>query len=350
MAATTLLVTEDPALTEVVRRVAAVAGRELEVVTDPHDARASWMRADDVLVGDDSVHGCLDAGVRRRPRLAVVTGGRDAELPWRAVLALGAEAVVPLPSGETQLLERLALATQQGSGCAVIGVAAGSGGAGASVLAAALCRAAVRARLAPLLVDADPDGPGADLLLGAEELSGARWRDLAEVTAGLDPTSLRAALPAAHGIHVLAVDRGEGEALPVAALEPVLGSARHAFDLVVVDLPRGRPRVLERVLPACDEVLLVATGDVRGATAAARVAARMRGAAPLRLVTRSVPGGGLDGPALAEWLGLASAADLAHDARLVAALDRGEPPGTTGRLAKVVDQLLGSTLAARAAA
>lgn len=149
---------------------------------------------------------------------------------------------------------------------------------------------------------------------------------------------------------MLAVDRGDGESLPVQALEPVVASARNAFDLVVVDLPRGRPRVVERLLPLCDEVLLVASGDVRGATAAARVAGRLRGAAPLRLVTRAVPGGGLDGPALAEWLGLPSAADLAHDARLVAALDRGEPPGSGGRLAKVVDQLLASTLAARAAA
>lgn len=349
MAATTLLVTEDPVLTEVVRRVAVVAGRDLEVVTDPHDARASWMRADDVLVGDDAVHGCLDSGVRRRPRVAVVTGVRDAELPWRAVLALGAEAVVPLPSGETQLLERLSLSAHPG-GAAVIGIAAGSGGAGASVLAAALCMAAVRARLAPLLVDADPDGPGADLLLGAEEQTGARWRDLADVTSGLDPASLRAALPSAHDVHVLAVDRGDGEPLPVPALEPVIASARHAFDLVVVDLPRGRPRVVERLLPLCDEVLLVASGDVRGATAASRVAARLRGAVPLRLVTRAVPGGGLDGPALAEWLGLPSAADLAHDSRLVAALDRGEPPGSSGRLAKVVDQLLAATLTGRAAA
>ncbi|MGD9956437.1 MAG: septum site-determining protein Ssd [Candidatus Nanopelagicales bacterium] len=349
MAATTLLVTEDPLLTETVRRVAAVAARELEVVADPHDARGSWMRADDVLVGDDAVHGCLDAGLRRRPRVAVVTGGRDAELPWRAVLALGAEAVVPLPAGEGQLLERLAVASQQGGGL-VVGVTSGSGGAGASVLAAALCLAGVRARLSPLLLDTDPDGPGADLLLGAEDAAGARWRDLSDVTSGLDPASLRAALPSAHGVHVLAVDRGEGEPLPVQALEPVLASARHAFDLVVLDLPRGRPRVLERLVPSCDDVLLVATGDVRGATAAARVAARLRGAAPVRLVSRAVPGGGLDGPALAEWLGLPSAADLAHDPRLVAALDRGEPPGAGGRLAKLVDQILSRTLAGQAAA
>ena len=350
MAASTLLVTGDPLLTETVRRVAAVAGRELEVVVDPRDARAAWTRADDVVVGDDVVQGCLEAGVRRRPRLTVVTGGGDSDLAWRSLLALGAEAVVPLPAGEGQLLERLGLAARAGGGGLVVGVMPGSGGAGASVLAAALCLAATRAALSPLLLDADADGPGADLLLGAEDETGARWRDLADVTSGLDPGSLRAALPAAHGVHVLAVDRGGGEALPEAALDPVLSSARHAFDLVVVDLPRGRPAVVERLAPCCDSVLLVATGDVRGATSAARAAARLRGTAPLQLVARQVPGGGLDGPALADWLELPAAADLAHDQRMVASLDRGDPPGAGGRFAKVADRMLSALLAARVAA
>lgn len=347
MAATTLLVTEDPLLADLVRRVVAVTGRDLEVVTDPRGARASWARADDVVVGDDAVRACLDAGLRRRPRVTVVTPD-DADLPWPDVLALGAEAVVPLPAGEGQLLERLATSAHAGGGGLVVGVVGGSGGAGASVLAAALCLAAVRAQLAPLLLDADPDGPGADLLLGAEDATGARWRDLADVTSALDPASLRAALPQAHGVHVLAVDRGDGQALPLAALGPVVTSARHAFDLVVLDLARAS--VAERAAATCDVVLLVATGDVRGATSAARTASRLRGEAPLRLVARQVPGGGLDGPALADWLDLPSAADLAHDARLLASLDRGDPPGAGGRLAKVCDQLLAAVLGERAAA
>jgi len=56
MAATTLLVTDDPLLAETVRRVAAVAARDLEVVPDPQDARASWMRVEDVVVGDDAAN------------------------------------------------------------------------------------------------------------------------------------------------------------------------------------------------------------------------------------------------------------------------------------------------------
>jgi len=139
--------------------------------------------------------------------------------------------------------------------------------------------------------------------------------------------------------------RGE---IPLAALDPVVTSARHAFDLVVLDLARAS--VAERAAATCDVVLLVATGDVRGATSAARTASRLRGEAPLRLVARQVPGGGLDGPALADWLDLPSAADLAHDARLLASLDRGDPPGAGGRLAKVCDQLLAAVLGERAAA
>lgn len=345
MAATTLLVTDDSVLEDVVRRVAAVAGRELEVVARGQDARASWGAAGDVVVGQDAVLGCLDAGLRRRPGVVVVTGSDDTAIPWRGLLALGAEAVVPLPAGEAQLLDLLSRAVRDSGAGVVVGVAPGSGGAGASVLAAALCMAAARSGRTVLLVDADPDGPGADLLLAAEDEVGARWRDLADVTSGLDPASLRAALPSAHGVHVLSVDRGAGESLPLAALDPVLDSARHAFDLVVVDLPHGRPHVAERVLCSCDSVLLVATGDIRGASSAARVAARLRGAASLSLVVRDVPGGGLDGTALAEWLELPAAAEIAYDAKLVAALDRGEPPGTGGRMARVCAALLESLMA-----
>lgn len=344
MAATTLLVTDDPLLADIVRRVAAVAGRELEVVPRGHDARAAWSAAADVVVGDHAVPGCLEAGLRRRPGVTVVTGADDSGVPWRGVLALGADAVVPLPAGEAQLLDLLARSARESGAGFVLGVAPGSGGAGASVLAAALCVAGARSGRSSLLLDADPDGPGADLLLAAEDEVGARWRDLADVTAGLDPVSLRAALPSAHGVHVLGVDRGVGEPLPLAAARAVLDSARQAFDLVVVDLPRGRPQVVERLAPRCDAVLLVATGDIRGASSAARSAARLRGAAPLSLVAREVPGGGLDGTALADWLGLPAAAEIAYDSRLLAALDRGDPPGANGRLARVCSQLLESML------
>lgn len=341
MAATTVLVGDDPVLTALVLRVAAAAGRDVEVVPDPASARAAWSLADDVVVLDTAVRGCLEADLRRRAQVTVVSGGDDESVPWRAVLALGADAVVPLPSGEALLLDRLSRPVVPGAGAVVVGVLPGSGGAGASVLAAALCVAVTRRGGSALLLDADPDGPGADLLLGAEDVPGARWPDLVDAGAGLAPETLRSALPSAHGVHVLSVDRGSAATLSPTAAADVLETARRAFDVVVVDLPGGRPEILERLAPACGRVLLVATGDVRGATSASRRAAALRGASSVEVAVRSVPGAGLEGDALAAWLGLPAAAEIPHDRGLLASLDRGDPPGAgaRSRIGRVCDAL-----------
>jgi secretion/DNA translocation related CpaE-like protein len=334
---TTVLVGDDPETTPLVLRAAAAAGREVEVVGTAREARSRWRGADDVLVCDSAVHACLDAGLGRRPDVVVVTTGTD-DVPWSQVLALGAEAVVRLPDEEGLLLARLSRPAPGATAAPVVGVVGGSGGAGASVLAAGLSVAAAR-RGPVLLVDADPDGPGADLVLGAEEEPGARWPELGAAGAGVDPATLRQALPLASGVHVLASSRADLAGPGPAAVGAVAGAARSGFGLVVVDLPRGRAEILDAAVPVCDVVLLVAVGDVRGATSARRLASRLDGA-PLELVVRRLPGASLDGEALEHWLGLPVAAELPHDSRLVAALDRGDPPGLPRtRLAKVCDRL-----------
>jgi len=334
---TTVLVGDDPVTTPLVLRAAAASGREIEVVGTAREARSRWRGADDVIVCDSAVHACLDAGLGRRADVVVVTTGPH-DVPWSEVLALGAEAVVRLPDEEGLLLARLSRPAPGAASAPVVGVVGGSGGAGASVLAAALCVAAA-AHGPVLLLDADPDGPGADLVLGAEEEPGARWPELGTAAAGLDPATLRQALPSASGVHVLSGARSDLHGPAPLAVPAVVGAARAGFGLVVVDLPRGRPEILEAAVPACDVVLLVAAGDVRGATSARRLASRLEGA-PVELVVRRVPGASLDGEALEHWLGLPVAAELPHDGRLVAALDRGDPPGLPRtRLAKVCERL-----------
>jgi Flp pilus assembly CpaE family ATPase len=171
-----------------------------------------------------------------------------------------------------------------------------------------------------------------------------RWPELASVTGLLEPEALRSALPSAHGVDVLSVDRSGDDAVPLRSVPAVLESVRAAYDVVLLDLPRCRPDVLDAVVAACDVLLLVATADVRGAASALRHVAALRDVADVRLVVRHQqrPSGELGPDELAAWLDLEVAAELGHDARLAAALDRGEPPGLAprSRLARTCSALV----------
>jgi len=296
-----------------------------------------------VVVGHDIAVEVAAAGLRRRSAVIVATHVDDESVPWRAALTLGAEHVITLPRGEGFLMQRLAAGGKADeSRATVIGVVGGAGGAGASVVAAAAAVVAARLGLDVVLIDADPDGGGVDLLLGAEDQPGARWCDLAGVTSVLAPDTLRAALPSAHGIHVLSVDRESVDPLPREAVAAVVDSAVAAYDLVVLDLPRGRPEVLETLCSRCDVVLLVVTPDVRGASAAHRRLGGLRSLAPVRLVVRQRPGAEIDADQLATWLDLDVVAEIAHDSRLSAAIDRGDPPASHVRspLARTCTELV----------
>lgn len=328
-----LLLTRDADLLDDLRRLAVAAGAEPDVVTAAAPARRLWASAPLVVVGDDLADEIAAASLARRPDVLVASHAAEAAVPWRAALALGAEDVVTLPAGEGFLLERLAERRSAQRRATVLGVVGGSGGAGASVLATALALAARRAGRDVLLVDADPGSGGLDLVLGAEDEQGVRWCDLAAVSGLLVPEALRGALPSAHGVDVLSVDRSGVDAVPVDAVPVVVDSALAAYDVVVVDLPRCTPDVLDAVVPRCDVVLLVATPDVRGAAASMRRVAQLSERADVRLVVRQRPrhGQALDPDELAAWLGLEVAAEIPHDPRLEEALDRGDPPGLAAR-------------------
>lgn len=166
------------------------------------------------------------------PRL-LVTG--SAEVPaamWRVALALGARAVVPLPAGSDELLTHLADLARPRSTALLLGVVGGCGGAGASSFAARLA-AAARSHGPVTLVDADPLGGGADLLVEAPDLEGIRWRE----AAGLGPEdgeALRAGLPQVDEVRLLVA--GEGPGPTTQTLPPVLAGLAALGGTAVVDL------------------------------------------------------------------------------------------------------------------
>jgi secretion/DNA translocation related CpaE-like protein len=344
-----LVVTARVDLVDDLLRLSAAACVEVELAADPVAARGSWDSAPVVFVGTDLATACVQARLPRRPRVVLVAGAdapADTEAVWAVASTLDAENVVFLPAAEPWLVDRMAGALsgarRQG---ALVGVLGGRGGAGASVLAAALAVTASRSGLRTLLVDADPYGGGLDLVLGGEDAAGPRWPDLAGTRGRVNGTALQDALPRVGELVLLSWDRGDLLEMPAEAVEAVVEAGRGGADLVVVDLQRRPDDGVVAVLRSADLVLLVVPAEVRACAAAARVARAVSPhCADLRVVVRGPAPAGLRSADVAETLGLPLAGVMRAEPGLAAGLERGEPPGsrTGGPLAGLCRTVLGT--------
>ncbi|HEY3736983.1 MAG TPA: hypothetical protein VGL26_06030 [Jatrophihabitans sp.] len=138
----------------------------------------------------------------------------------------------------------------------VIGVVGGHGGVGASSLAAVLASVAGAS-----LVDVDPSGGGIDVLLGIEDVAGARWSALRLGGGSLDAVALTAALPRWGEVAVLAAD---AEPHHVDEVVQALGSVAP----VILDLPRCSGEPLEAAAALCSLVVVLVAAEVRPLVAA----------------------------------------------------------------------------------
>ncbi|NRQ40729.1 AAA family ATPase, partial [Nonomuraea sp. NN258] len=278
-----------------------------------------------ILIGADQADAMAATSPPPRDQVLLVTRSPDDPDTWRKCVAVGAQAVVALPQDERRLVEDFADAMDPDprSGT-VICVLGGQGGVGTSVLSACLALRASGDRLRTLLVDADPLGGGIDALLGHEEASGARWRDLVARQGRINSSALKDALPSFGDLAVLSFHRGEVEEIPQEAMRSVLEAGRRGFDLIVVDLPRQlNPATLE-ALARANTTLLVATADVRGILSAAQVLGEAgKHTADIRAVLRP---GVLDEDVAASSLGIPALARFPDQPKLTATLNRGELP------------------------
>ncbi|HMU35802.1 MAG TPA: septum site determining protein, partial [Marmoricola sp.] len=168
-----MLVTADQSLAREVLRLAAAAGVDPLVVATPSDALRLWSGFGVILVGVDLASACAQVAPPRRNDVHVLSNGAPGSEAFAQALAIGAQSLIDLAGSPSLLLETL---SNVGEGtnppAVVVGVIGGAGGAGASVLAAALAR--VSSWTQPtLLIDADPLGAGSDRLFGLEFAEGA---------------------------------------------------------------------------------------------------------------------------------------------------------------------------------
>lgn len=363
-----LAVTADDVLSDDLLRLGAAVGVVVTVAPDALAGAAHWGSADLVVLDPVSLAGVRALALPQRSRTVVVAPEPHPEAMWRDAVNVGATAVISLPSGEPWLVDAFAEAASRLSTVApVVCVVGGRGGAGASVLAAALARVAANEGLAAYLVDLDPAGCGAHVLLGVDHLSGNGWPDLGNAIGRVPPRALREGLPTLMGVKVLGWPDGgmsdeEARALPAPGVAgSVVEAAARDADVVTVDLPRwlcvgesdAEGSVALEVLTRADHVLLVTTADVRSALAARRVlsAPSMQGR-PVGLVVRGPSPGGLTGDDMAEALGVPLLAFLPGERGLDRALDDGLPPAgrRTGPLRSAALKVLRHVAASAAGA
>lgn len=343
-----LLVTADPRLADEVGRLAAVAALRLEVAARTEEVLRRWAGAGVVLVGADLLETVADLRPPSRAEVYAVTtepGGVGAEHAlYRHALALGAQGVVELPRAEAWLGDLLAdLAEGRVHRARTVAVVAGSGGAGASVLAAGLAQVASREGTSTL-VDLDPGGCGTDRLLGLDDREGLRWGGLVDVQGRLSARALRDALPGDGGLRVLTFDTAAGDGPPPApAVREVVAAAQRGSDVVVLDVPRdvGRTGVTEAIRLA-DLVVVCSRAAVLPVVATARLTAGIRGlGVPLGLVVRTRTGS-LDPDDVARALDLPLLAEVPTRRRTEELLDLGLGPAASARapLARAAREVL----------
>ena len=336
-----LCVSADALLSDDVQRLGAAAGVDVCIVPDALSAVTWWSTADLLLVDVANLRQLSALSLPRRPGVVALTRAQETPQIWRDAVAAGVQTVVSLPAGEDWLLAAVARAGQRESVRAPVVVVAGArGGAGASVLVAALARTAVQEDLHCYALDLDPGGCGLQATMGADRLHGVGWHDLGSAIGRIPPDVLRRELPVLDGVRLLTwTQPGTPLPLPGVAASIVDAASRDA-DLVLVDLARwlllnAAPdtTLAPEVLARADLVLIVCPADVRSAAAAQRL---LRGPSlanvpALGLVVRGPAPGALTGDDIASALGVRLVVTMPAESGVDRAMEDGLPPGHARR-------------------
>lgn len=339
-----LLVTSDALLTDDLLRLAAAAGVELQVAPDTEAASRLW-RAAPLIVLDIPNARALSRDIARRDGArrdgVLVVSSDDDPDAWRVAVQVGAEHVACLPEAERWLIGRLA---EGGEGPSrngrVVMVTGAVGGAGASTLAVSMALLAAKQQRV-LLVDVDPCGGGLDLLMGAENLSGARWPDLTQAHGRINAGALASALPCSNGVFLLSAARELQPEIDAEVLGAVLDAGVRGFDLVMIDVP-ARSALLPSVMPRSHDRLLVVPNHTRAVVAATHVI----GTWPddhFQIVMRA-EGGGLADSAVSQALGQPVTASLPWQRTLATRADDGVVPIARDQFARACSTLLDAVI------
>jgi secretion/DNA translocation related CpaE-like protein len=350
LAAQVVLAADDAATLAAVRAAADEVGAEV-TCCDVDTVISHWLEPRLLLLDASAAATASAQRLPRRRGVVVVTDSADDTAPWQAAVELGAEHVALLPEASPWLSSRIA--DEDDTPLApVVGVIGGCGGAGATTLAAALALSATHSGRRVTLLDLDPLGAGIDVVLGGDDVMGARWEDLGDARGRVDGAALVSVLPRPAGVPLVTWRRDQPHAgtplLPV--VRAVLDSTRRVSDVVVLDLPRRLPLDSE-LATRLHRLVVVTPARVRAALSAARLLARCGLPDDLvDLVVRGPAPAGLAADDVARACGCSHVRWLDAEPRRDEQEEHGVPPvtGSRGPLAECSAALL-DTLPQRAA-
>lgn len=316
-----LFITRDDDLLDELLRLAAAAGVTPEVAGDGRAALTAWTAAPLVLVGLDVLEGLARCQPPRRDGVHLAALGEVSDASLRSALSVHAETVTSFPQSSTWLVEQLTdlgdASPQRGH---VVGVIGGSGGAGASVFAAALAQVAGGSAV---LVDLDPLGPGLDRVFGLERSAGVRWEGLGQTTGRISAQSLRDGLPRAGSVGLLTWGSTPDSWPATFTVREALSAARRGHRVVVLDLPRHGGDLWQETVSRCDRVVVVVRPTLAGVASAARLLAHLPDRSRVRIVLR---GPGLPASDVASALGVPVVADAGDHRRVAEQVELGLGP------------------------
>jgi secretion/DNA translocation related CpaE-like protein len=312
-------ITSDAGLLEECAQVAAAAGVPFESAPSFRDAGREWDSGGLLLLGAD----IDDVPPRRRSDVVLVGRSVGRDLLWQRAGVLAVEHVAELPDAAVWLVDFLGRRRRDAGEGLILGILGGCGGAGATTTAALLAGAFADRGLSTALVDGDRLGCGLELGIAEESLMGLKWPDLASASGSIDPTELESSLPRVRGVSVLSwpASTGSVPSIGSSVIERTLNAARQAFDLVVVDIGRGR-EALEDFAWASDRLLLVVPARLGSTLAAARLVADLP-SVPIAVLVRGRLAEGVDAEHVADAVGCPLGARLPEVRGAVAAAEAG---------------------------
>lgn len=335
-----VVLTARPDLREIAERWCSVVGASPSARTSVRDAQRSWRTATAVIVGEDLVDAVAEEDPLRREHVYLLVDEPDRW--WRAAVEIGAAGVLGASAGDTNGVAALARVVDDGSEGCSISVVGGSGGVGATTFCAALALQAAERRLSVVTIDADPVGPGVDLVAGGERADGLRWSALDSATGLVSPDSLAGALPRHRDVATIAWDvRDDVPHLPAAA-RSVWAAAVRGFDVVIVDQPRSWPddNFSSGVLGGSVLTVVIVADDVPGLAAARRQVARLRERSSVIVAVRARRSGGAGAAVVETTVGVPVVGTIRRDRRLRVAVDQGRGPSASRLLRRPARDVL----------
>ncbi len=237
---------------------------------------------------------------------------------FKFAMQQGATDLLELPKESAILLQRLSdLENKKSVRAKTIAVISGSGGAGASTVAA-MAAWGMRRRFQTVLVDLAPDGGGIDVIFGQERNPASRWRDFVNSQGEIPSKTFQRELPQVESLALMSHDRGEIEDSAVIN-KKVLFSLFQSFELAVVDLEIENLKNIN-----FQEVVLVCTNTVKGVAAAVRKNNQIKNAGfTAKLVVRELSGGDVTPEKISQALKLELVAVISTETQFQKDLDRG---------------------------